>query len=248
LRRRGRSINLKQIIKREILARDLAFNDFTIPGEPLIYSIKCRIGTRKRTSDYYRNIQWRSILKCRLAEYLNSKIPVVIFVKFYVSPPDHVKTDKINLRKENTPATQCFEVLDYTLSFLEILHKAMFSCYKQIVKIEIEKFYSSRPRTVFKFMKWDHYVDIQNNNPLRSKAKSIDKIGPEENVHAEHPGNDSDKAVCSPISESSRDIEAPVNEGPLIRDSPLSYENCSSETKRKRPTAKLPTSRPQARC
>lgn len=165
-------MSLKQIIRRaKIGYNPCVYNEFTIPGEPLIYSLKTPIGKRHRPLNYFRNKQWMSILKCFFRQQRMSRTPVVILLRFFVSPTALSKVSPKALKAEKTPAVHAYEVIDYTLSFLEMLHKVLFNSYKQVVKLDIEKFYSNEPRTVFKFLKWDEYVSIQDNNPHHPKSQ-----------------------------------------------------------------------------
>jgi hypothetical protein len=162
---------LKQIIKEQkILASGVVDAEFTIPGEPMIYSIKYEIGTRKRGAQFFRNMQWKSHLKTFFRSYHKTYTPVVILVRFYVTPQEEVKIKAADLKKESAPATFAYETCDYLLSFLEMLHHVLYNSYRQIVKVDVEKYYSSNPRTVFKFMKWDHYVHLSNHNPIHTKS------------------------------------------------------------------------------
>ena len=170
-------MSLKQIIKEQTIMKEQGLikagvmdNELTLPEEPLIFSIKIPIGARTHPLQHFRNQKFKGILRCFFREYLNTNIPVVIIVKFYVSPPSSVIIKPADLRKETIPAVRSYELADYVLSFTEMLHRNLIKTYTQIVKIDAEKYYSSNPRTVFKFMKWDHYVQIRNTNNTKSKT------------------------------------------------------------------------------
>ncbi len=190
-------MGLKQLIKQQKLLAATAKNELVLPGEPLIYSIKYSMGSRTRFVQFFRNQKWKSLLKCYFRSYYRTDVPVVVIVRFYVSPPSSVRVNRRRLKKDSVPATEAYELCDYLLSFLEMLHHVLINSYCQIVKVDAEKFYSSEPRTVFKFMKWEHYVELQNNNSVQPKTESI---SPDESVLPLQPqcqGNAEDKGVCS---------------------------------------------------
>ena len=167
-------MGLKQIInEQKILTSSAVASELVLPGEPLIYSIKYKVGQRSHTTQFFRNMQWKSLLKCWFRSQYNTKTPVVIVVRFYVSPPSNVNVKAADLKKELTPAVHSYEVCDYLLSFLEMLHHALINSYRQVVKVDVEKFYSAEPRTVFKFMTWSQHVKLQASNPLYAEAKGI---------------------------------------------------------------------------
>jgi hypothetical protein len=66
-----------------------------------------------------------------------------------------------------------YELCDYTLSFLEMLHHVLFNSYRQVVKLDVVKMYSKNPRTVVKFMKWDEYVKFQDQDTNNTKAEGL---------------------------------------------------------------------------
>lgn len=190
-------MSLKQLIHRQKLMRSGAvYQELTLPGEPLIYSIRFNIKNRKHTQNYFRNKQWKSLFKCVFRSFHKTHQPVVVLVRFYVTPPERcpVKVSAAALKAERTPAVYCWEVCDYLLSFLEMLYSVLFNSYKQIVKIEVDKFYSSNPRTVFKFMKWDEYEDMQNYHPDHAEGQGVlanrqaRRVQSELQGHGENPG------------------------------------------------------------
>lgn len=190
-------MSLKQVINnRKILQGGAVNSELELPGEPLIYSIKYSIGSRTRSVQFFRNEKWRSLLKCYFRSHLKTNVPLVVIVRFYVSPPSHIKVKATDLRKETIPAVHSFEICDYTLSFLELLHHVLINSYRQIVKIDADKFYSSRPRTVFKFLKWDHYVRLKNNNTLHPQSKSVSTDEQELLLQPDRKGNDENKGIC----------------------------------------------------
>lgn len=169
-------MSLKRIIKRDrLLKAGVIDASMTLPGEPMIYSIKYNIGNRTRSVQFFRNEKWKSLLKCCFPSYYKTYTPCVIMVRFFVTPPSDVKIKDSDVRKETVPAVHTYEICDYLLSFLEMLHHVLINSYRQVVKIDAEKYYSKDPRTVFKFMKWDDYVKLQNNDTFHTKGKSIDQ-------------------------------------------------------------------------
>lgn len=166
-------MGLKGLIKRQRLLAETASTELTLPGEPMIYSTKYYIGNRMHSTQFFRNMQWKSILKSHFASCYNTKTPVVVIVRFFVSPPSCIKISPGKLKSESIPAVDSFEVCDYLLSFLEMIHHVLINSYRQIVKLEVEKFYSNDPRTVFQFMKWEHYVNLQNKDTVHPKSQSV---------------------------------------------------------------------------
>jgi len=166
-------MGLKTIINRsKILNREGIEAELVLPGEPNIYSIKLNVARRTFSVQFFRNMKFKSLLKCFFKAYLKTNTPVVIVVRFYVSPPSNVKISKRQLNAETVPAVSSHELCDYLLSFLEMLHHVLINSYRQIVKLDMEKFYSSNPRTVFKFMSWANYVLLQNSDTVDATNKS----------------------------------------------------------------------------
>lgn len=162
-------MGLKQIIKQKKILLNHALNaELELPGEPLIYSIKYPVGQRRSGLNYFRNEKWKSLLRTFFPSYYKTKVPVVILILFYVTPPEHIKIKASDLKSESIPAVFCYELCDYLLSFLEMLHHTLFNSYRQVVKVDMMKFYSNNPRTVFKFVKWEHYLELQNNNTIHT--------------------------------------------------------------------------------
>src|SRR5574338_472180 len=108
-------MSLKAFIKKQIILQQTATSELTLPGDPMIYSTKYHIGNRMHSTQFFRNMQWKSILKSCFTSCYNTKTPVVVIVRFYVSPPSYVKITPVKLKKENTPAVEAFEVCDYLL-------------------------------------------------------------------------------------------------------------------------------------
>lgn len=151
----------------------------TIPGDPYIYSVKYKIGSRQKSLLTLRNENWGPILESMLAPCLSCRKPVVLKVIFYVSPNSYAQVTDEELSNEKTPAVQPYELCEYLLSLMELLYGVLISSYKQIVKLEIEKYYSSNPRTVFNFLRWDEYVRaITLEDSLHTKAEDHSEAQP----------------------------------------------------------------------
>ena len=169
-------MSLKQIINRKKMQKmlnEVLDTEMVLAGEPMIYSVKYPVGKRTRGVQFFRNMQWKSMLKAHFRSFYRTTIPLVVIVRFFVTPPGNVKVSSKALRQESVPAVMSFELCDYTLSFLEMLHHVLFNSYKQIVKLDVVKFYSDNPRTAVKMMKWDEYVELQSSNTLHAKAKGV---------------------------------------------------------------------------
>ncbi len=219
-------MGLKQIIKQQKILRSGAVDlEMQLPGEPLIYCIKYPIGARQRGARFFRNEKWRSLLKCYFPSYYGTKTPVVLLIRFYVSPPDHVNVSKANLKREKTPAVYSYEVCDYLLSFLEMIHHVLINSYRQIVKVDVEKYYSANPRTVFKFMKWDHYDYLQNHNTVHPQGEELRQTWENrELVQPDLQGDGSDSGIC----QESTPGQEPSTQGPVVSDCALP-DSCASE-------------------
>lgn len=187
-------MGLKQLIKQQkILATATAEaveTELVLPGEPLIYSIKFRMGQRKNDVQFFRDMKWKSLIKCWFRSQYKTKSPVVILVRFFVSPPSSLNMKAAELKRESTPAVFSYEVCDYLLSFLEMLHHVLINSYRQVVKVDAEKFYSADPRTVFKFMTWSEYVKLQSGDPIHTEAQRVSAHVQGNSVQPQRQGND----------------------------------------------------------
>ncbi len=164
-------LHLKQIIKQKAILNNVIDQWFTLHEEPLIYSIKYDLANRYYPLQFYRNKKLYSILRCLLPSYQSTYIPLVLIVRFYVTPPTHIDIPADKLKAETLPATFGYEICDYLLSLQEMFMHTLINSYKQFVKIDAEKYYSDKPRTQFKFMTWNQYVNIQDYNPIYPEAK-----------------------------------------------------------------------------
>ena len=204
--------------------------EFVMEGEPLIYSLRSDPGGRRHSMIFFKTRQWRSMLKCFFRAYMKSSIPVVLIVKFYVSPPDNTTVTKRRIKKEIVPAVNTWEICDYLLAFLQMLFQVLFTTYRQIVKIDAEKFYSNNPRTVFKFMSWEHYVVLQDKDFTHPKGKSFREDANEQMVQPKRKRNGTnnkrDKGTVAPgLSDAAR----PNHDDHAL--SPTCEKVCVGETK-----------------
>ena len=168
-------MNKKQIIlRRKLQALNPAhLIEYTMPGEPMIYSTNTPRGYSKDAGPRIRNQKYRSHLKCFFPNYNVTSIPVVIIVRFYVTPPEYIKLSRAELKAEKKPAVFPYEICDYILSFQETLYGALINSYAQVVRLDAEKYYSSNPRTVFQFVKYDIYEQLQATNPILTTPESL---------------------------------------------------------------------------
>lgn len=166
-------MSLRSVIRRAQLLKttNVAAAVLEIPDEPKLYSIRVSLGTRQLPESFFRCKQMRSILRSFFPVYWTH--PVVVILRFFCAPPSNVKLSAKALKDEKTPALFAYEINEYILSTLEMLHRVLFNNYKQIVKIDAEKFYSKRPRTELQFMTWEQYVELQNRGALYPAPKSF---------------------------------------------------------------------------
>lgn len=168
--------NLKGLIRRKaqlkLLPQPGVEAELTLPGEPYIYSVKYRVGERWNCPQFFYNQSIKSLLKCYFRAYPKKHTPVAIIVRFYVSPTEDAKVSASELKKENVPASDSYELCDYLLHFLEGLHLVLIGNYRQICALHMHKFYSKNPRTVFQFMRYDHYAQfVSNNDPVYAHSE-----------------------------------------------------------------------------
>lgn len=231
-------MSLKQLIKRKKLFNSAVDAELELPGEPLIYSIKAPLSNRTRSTQFFRNMKWRSLLKSFFQSCYNTSTPVVIIVRFYVTPPAKSRVSAENLRKERVPAVYSYELCDYVLSFLEMLHHVLINSYRQVIKMDIEKWYSDRPRTTMKFMTWDQYVKLQNHNPVHTETQGISKARKARGIQSKLQGNEQDDSIRAQES----DEQSATPDGTLASDCALSNPCTVSASPKKTPTATLPAS------
>lgn len=229
-------MSLKQIINRSKMLGTVIDTAMELPGEPMIYSVKYPVGQRTRGVQFFRNMKWRSFLKTFFRSFYRTTTPLVLIVRFYVTPPLSVHVSSKSLRSESVPAVMCYELCDYTLSFLEMLHHVLFNSYKQVVKLDVEKYYSANPRTTVKFMKWDEYVNLQNRNTPNTKAKSIRAGSEGACIQPERKG---DEGACQPCSEGVTRLSTTTAEGTASCDSAFRVARTVKSTPKKKRTAKL---------
>lgn len=155
------------------LKRASTYSECILPGEPMIYSVKLKHANRRITFNKVRTEEFKRILKCFYPNYRNKTVPIVILVRFYVSPRQSAEVGWKDVRSEKKPAIGSFEIADYLLAFMEILKDTVFKHYQQIVKIDVQKFYSKNPRTCFKIMTWSDYGEFQNTHPDNAEGKGL---------------------------------------------------------------------------
>ena len=182
-------MSLKHVINRQRIINQVVNRALVLPGEPILYSIKYSLGNKSMPAQHFRNKQWYSILKCHFSAHNKKNTPIVLYLRFYLSPPEGVDISRGALEKESTPAVLCNELCDFGLAILESIRYALLHSYRQVVKLDMEKYYSSRPRIEMKFMKWEHYVKLQNNDPIYAEAKGKRgfKPSPAKMVHTTQP-------------------------------------------------------------
>lgn len=145
-----------------------------LPGEPLIYSIKAPLGQRVLPRQYFQNRNFFSKFRTWFRRWEHRGSPVVMIVTFYVSPNEvnKHKVSKKELNEEKTPAVFSFEICEYLLSLMESMRLAdLFNNYQQVVKIDVQKFYSSKPRTVLQYMHYEDWKKFYSVHPFYTKAK-----------------------------------------------------------------------------
>lgn len=151
-----------------------------LPGEPLIFSLKAPAGTRILSEQHFTNKKFYSKLRCWFRKWRNIEAPVVLLATFYVTPTDlkSVKVSSKQLREEKTHAVRSYELIDYTLSLMEAMyHAELFATYRQIVKIDVQKFYSSSPRIVLQYMHLEDWKKFYSLPTFYTKAKVGAKEG-----------------------------------------------------------------------
>ena len=108
-------MSLKQIINRSKMFNNVVDREMELPGESMIYSVKYPVGQRTRGVQFFRNMKWKSLLKTFFRSFYRTNIPVVLIVRFFVTPPENVTVSAKVLRQESLPAVMSYELCDYTL-------------------------------------------------------------------------------------------------------------------------------------
>ncbi len=237
-------MSLKQIINRSKILNPVIDKAMILPGEPMIYSVKYPVGRRTRGVQFFRNKKWKSFLKTFFRSFYRTTIPLVVIVRFFVSPPGNVKVSAKLLRQESLPAVMSYELCDYSLSFLEMLHHVLFNSYRQVVKLDVVKFYSSNPRTEVKFMKWDEHVKLQSSHTDNAKAESLSTDDKRPLVQSKRKGNGRGNKIHT------EQVQGHTNatiEGTAPCDSAFCSTSTAEPPTKKKRTAKLPTSHKEAR-
>lgn len=236
-------MSLKQIIRQSRLLNEVVGNEMVLPGEPMIYSVKYPVGQRTRGVQFFRNMKWKSFLKTFFRSFYRTTTPVAVIVRFYVSPPEYIKVPLKLLRQESLPAVMSYELCDYTLSFLEMLHHVLFNSYRQVVKLDVEKIYSNNPRTVMKYMKWDEYVKLQGNNTLHTKAKSVGEDVKRQKLQPKRKGNETGSDLREEQAAEQSDASS---EGCITSSGAFCSTSSVKSASKKKRSAKLPASHKEA--
>ena len=231
-------MSLKQIINRQKMLNEVIDRPMELPGEPMIYSVKYPVGRRTRGVQFFRNMQWKSLLKTFFRSFYRTNIPVVLIVRFFVTPPEGVSVSPKALRQESLPAVKSYELCDYTLSFLEMLHHVLFNSYRQVVKLDVEKFYSANPRTTVKMMKWDEYVKLQSSNTVHAKAESVSQDVKRPSVQSKRKRNEASSRACK---EAAPEQANTSSQGSAVCGSSLCDASSVRTVRKKTPSAKLLT-------
>lgn len=193
-------LQYKKWLRRKAMFNPAVWNQFEIDGEPLIYTIKYDVGLRTRGANFFRNKEYYSFLRCFYPAYRKSKIPVAILVTFYVSPLSNADITKEDLKSEKIPAVFSYEILDYVISFLEVFHGVLIESYCQICTMQIAKFYSRKPRTVFQFMKWSDYVKLQTDGPVHAGTKKKRSVRKRRSLQPEPQRDGQSEGLSAPDS------------------------------------------------
>jgi len=192
-------MGLKDIIRRKKLIEMFGHEmQMTLPGEPLIYSVQTRLTNRTDGPDYFRDRQHIPKMKCIFPKYISPKSPVVLLVNFYVSPLPFMDVPE-KIVKSEAVATHAYEICEYLLSFMQMVRCALLNSYRQIVKIDAEKYYSSDPRTVFKFMSWSNYETLlRGENPVDATAQLQSTAQRKQPIPPSRARKTSDTGLCVP--------------------------------------------------
>ena len=193
-------MSLKSRIRYSNLMKIISKYQLVMPGEPMIYSVKFKIGARQHERQYFEKKKWASILRCVFPSFWKTQTPVVLIATLYVSPPPYVKVTESQLKLERTPAVHSFELADYYLFLADMIIHNLVNSHRQVVKIDITKFYSKKPRTILKFLSWSNYVKLQNGDTLDPETESLrnDDSKRRKKKLCEHVlcGNDKNKKLC----------------------------------------------------
>jgi len=213
-------MSLRSLIRYKKAVQDSggASSELVLPGEPMIYSIKYTLGSRTHSVQFFRDKKWQSILKSYFKAYMKTSSPVVILVRFYVTPSPWVGVKKSEMKKETVPAVSSYELTDYLLSFMEMLHHVLIASYKQVAHISMEKFYSDNPRTVFEFMHWSDYAKLKGEDTLHPKTKGLGASNFKRSVQPKCKGDEPNAPVCD---KPARRQKASPAKGPTSCDSAL---------------------------
>lgn len=178
-------MSLKKIIARDKLRKKLKNQAIIVDEEPLIYSFKYSLNMRKLPVHHFKKKQWTGVLRSLADASYYTTTPMVLFVTFYVSPPEDEVISQSALKREKTPAVMSYELCDYLLSFMEMLYKVLIASYRQIVKVDMEKFYSDKPRTEFRLIRYKIYKSKDSNAKDKDTDNTEGESEPEVNNRQE---------------------------------------------------------------
>lgn len=186
-------------LKERAIIKNMGLKPIVMQGEPMIYSIKYSLGERRFPVQFFRNKQWRSKLRCWFSAYIGVNTPVAVLACFYVSPQLTRKTHQLSeedIASEKVPALHSWELADLEMSYLEMLKYALLDNYRQIVKIDVCKFYSKNPRTLIQILPWYHYVELQDNHPYQAKSEGLGSAWEGKSIQSERERNGSPGKLC----------------------------------------------------
>jgi hypothetical protein len=166
-------MSLRQIIKRAKLYKtEDRKNCLEIPETPMLFSIE-EEAYRNTPPEELRNMKFYGILKSWFESYMDCTQPVVVKVIFYIKPMKSFEPSPEALKLEKSPAVCGPELCDFMLSFLEMIRGTLITCCRQIVRIEMEKYYSNKPRTFFKLIPWSEHIELQRKDTAQTDPEGV---------------------------------------------------------------------------
>lgn len=171
----------------------------TLPVDPPLFSTGVTVTSRRLNDLHFKRKAFFSLLRSFFKTYALDHVPVVLCCRFYIRPPAYEKRrfSAKELRSEQVPAVYAPELCEYVLALLSCLHEVLFKNYRQVVRIETEKFYTSkRPRTELQFMHWENWRHFYAKHPFYTKA--YDFRAPE-SIRVVQPTRGSDSALTSEV-------------------------------------------------
>ncbi len=153
-------------------------NTLELPGVPCLFSTEEALPYNERVSSLVqRNRKFRAFVRSMMPK-MREDTPVVLLARFFVKPMLCLGIDAADVASERVPATLGHETLDYTLSLMDLLNDNLIKNLQCLVKIHCDKYWSNRPRTLFKLMHWEEYEALYgHSDPFNTEAKSITEGG-----------------------------------------------------------------------